>query len=178
MIKLLSLPMPCQWVAKAITVFARSLANQLVCKKLDYLELNQLYLSFLSVTVISVCHISQNVSWSYFSPQCYWSVFWLWLLCLSKPQIKLLFSAEDNWFFFLISLTTYCGYSLEAPHWGASNEYQQYMFCFFCGEIRKKYLHETPASLRCFYEYLQYMFFMWRNKIRLFTWNPLLSEAH
>ena len=31
-------------------------------------------------------------------------------------------------FFLFLHENIYCGYSLEAPHWGTSNEYQQHMF--------------------------------------------------
>ena len=31
-------------------------------------------------------------------------------------------------FSYFVHKNIYCGYSLEAPHWGASNEYPQYMF--------------------------------------------------
>ena len=31
-------------------------------------------------------------------------------------------------FFLFLKENIFCGYSLEAPHWGASNEYPQHMF--------------------------------------------------
>ena len=34
-------------------------------------------------------------------------------------------------FFLFLHKNIYCGFSLEAPHWGTSNEYPQYI-CFLC----------------------------------------------
>ena len=47
-----------------------------------------------------------------------------------------IFSNEKFWYFPYFSMKTCCGYSLEAPLWGASNEYPQHTFPWTCGEKR------------------------------------------
>ena len=46
------------------------------------------------------------------------------------PEEQIMWVFDDNWKIFLSVLhkNTCCGYSLEAPHWGASNEYPQHVF--------------------------------------------------
>ena len=53
----------------------------------------------------------------------------LWQLCLQliAPD-KALFSTKKYWYFSYFSTKNMLWYSLEAPGWGASNEYPQYMF--------------------------------------------------
>ena len=46
-------------------------------------------------------------------------------------------------FFLFLSENICCGYSLEAPHRGASDEYPQHMF-FFCAEVIKSVFFDTP----------------------------------
>ena len=60
---------------------------------------------------------------------------------------KMPFSTKKWWYFFLILHKKIgCGYSLEVPLWGTSNEYPQPMFC---GEIKKKYYVDTPLIWSC-----------------------------
>ena len=40
-------------------------------------------------------------------------------------------------FFLFLHENTYCGYSLEAPQWGASNEYPQHVFSWRNKKILK-----------------------------------------
>ena len=42
----------------------------------------------------------------------------------------------EKYFFLFLHVNIHCGYSLEVPHWGTSNEYPQCMFVVY--EIRKK----------------------------------------
>ena len=46
-------------------------------------------------------------------------------------------------FFLFLQENICCGYSLEAPRWGASNEYPQHIFV----ENWEKYLPDTPTYL-------------------------------
>ena len=46
----------------------------------------------------------------------------------SQLEIRLLFNQKLLIFFLFVRKTICCGYSLEVPHWGTSNEYPQHMF--------------------------------------------------
>ena len=59
----------------------------------------------------------------------------------SKLQKKHFFQPKSIDIFLISAQKICCGYSLEVPHWGASNEYPQYTF--FCAGINKYYL-DTP----------------------------------
>ena len=51
------------------------------------------------------------------------------LLLNTQPQVRHLFFNQKVLIFFLFfHKNICCGYSLEVPHWGASNEYPQHMF--------------------------------------------------
>ena len=49
-------------------------------------------------------------------------------LCIPIALMMLFFQSKSIDIFSYFSTKTCCGYSLEAPHWGASNEYPQHMF--------------------------------------------------
>ena len=54
----------------------------------------------------------------------------------AQLQIRYIFNWKVLVFLFLHE-NFCCGYSLEVPHWGASNEYPKQVF-FLSGEIRKR----------------------------------------
>ena len=54
---------------------------------------------------------------------------------------KMLFSVQKYWYFSYFSRKTCYGYSLEAPHRGASNEYPQHMFLW-----KENYLPDSHLS--------------------------------
>ena len=56
-------------------------------------------------------------------------------------KIALNKSVQKYWYFSYFSMKTYCGYSLEAPLRGASNEYPQHMFSW---RNKTKYYLDTP----------------------------------
>ena len=62
-------------------------------------------------------------------------------------------SVAMKWFSYF-SVKTYCGYSLEAPRWGASNEYPQHVF------IEKyenyQYMYYLVEKKKAFYLKLQH----------------------
>ena len=57
----------------------------------------------------------------------FWSI-QQWLQTTSVEQIRRVFG--NNWriFWTVLHKNICCGYSLESPHWGDSNEYPQHMF--------------------------------------------------
>ena len=64
---------------------------------------------------------------------------WLESTCPTKiylPKIDI--------FFLFLAENICCGYSLEVPHWGTSNEYPQ---CMFSSRIKKKYLSYNLDTL-------------------------------
>ena len=64
---------------------------------------------------------------------------------------RVLFSNLEVLIFFLFLYKNICyGYSLEAPHRGASNEYPQHMFLLsVCSEIRKHIILDIPLFCFC-----------------------------
>ena len=72
----------------------------------------------------------------------------------------------------------YCGYSLEVPRWGTSNEYPQYMFLWKTGEIipklspntsPKQVLWDKDGKLSVYLGYLHYyisVFLTWYGTVK------------
>ena len=101
----------------------------------------------------------------------------------SEPQIRWVFFFQPKSIDISIFLheNICCGYSLEAPQWGASNEYPQYVFCW---EIRKQFIRIHLLSGAMHYNDTSKRYFWWVpttcfcGEIRkLFTWYSLLSRA-
>ena len=59
----------------------------------------------------------------------------LFMSYIAPDQRLFFFHRKVLIFFLFLHENICCGYSLEAPHWGASNEYPQHIY--FLGEIRK-----------------------------------------
>ena len=61
----------------------------------------------------------------------------------SIALVKALFSIQKFWYFSYFFMKTCCGYSLEAPRQGASNEYPQHMFSW----RNKKNIYWIPSLI-------------------------------
>ena len=68
----------------------------------------------------------------------------------SIALVKTLFSIQKYWYFSYFSTKTCCGYSLEAPHRGASNEYPQHTFSW----RNKKNIYRIPSLIWTYAEAL------------------------
>ena len=71
----------------------------------------------------------------------------------------LFFNQKVSIFFLFLNKNICCGYSLEAPYQGTSNEYLQNMFLL----RNKKIIYLIPTLI--YNEYLQHMFLLRNKKI-------------
>ena len=89
-----------------------------------------------------------------------WVILDLWSLKVKNIDKKALKkSTQKYWFFLLLHENVCCGYSLEVPHGGASNEYPQHIFSW----RNKKNIIDLEQWISASNEYPQHIF-SWRNK--------------
>ena len=76
------------------------------------------------------------------------SQIWFYLIMVAWLQTSIFFSSKSNNIFLISPWNLCCWYSLEAPHWGASNEYPQHVFE---EKIIKKRYVVTLYGLYCYF---------------------------